>query len=163
MCYSNNEGSSSCSTTNGSKKSVSFEPTATMRLALHVNNYTDDEYDACFYSHDDYRFFKSDVKRSVRKFEKKMMINKSQQSNKFSCPRGIESFTREGSAKKTLNRRNAWIAVLSKQAEMKVTTPFESEKENNDDVQSVVESIIAAEYANISKDCSLHAYENRII
>jgi hypothetical protein len=81
-----------------------------MRLAIHINEYTEAEIDACYYSCEDFRAFKQDVKRTARMIEMKQKMDES-----VSCARGVESFTKNALKMKSNNRRAASLAVLKEQ------------------------------------------------
>jgi hypothetical protein len=127
-------------------KSVSFAPTAMLRLAIHINNYSDDEIEACFYSDSEYFEFKRDVKRTARMVEKKQNIGEVNDSR-----RGVECLTREALKIKSKNRRHARRAVMSEQLNQLLS-------EEHDGVDFQDDNRIAAAYADTTRESAVMAY-----
>eukprot|EP00339_Tiarina_fusa_P023890 CAMPEP_0117051886 /NCGR_PEP_ID=MMETSP0472-20121206/35857_1 /TAXON_ID=693140 ORGANISM="Tiarina fusus, Strain LIS" /NCGR_SAMPLE_ID=MMETSP0472 /ASSEMBLY_ACC=CAM_ASM_000603 /LENGTH=175 /DNA_ID=CAMNT_0004766285 /DNA_START=117 /DNA_END=640 /DNA_ORIENTATION=+ len=81
-----------------------------MRLAIHINDYTDEEINSCYYRGEDFRAFKLDVKRAIRMLGTKRTIDE----NKI-CTRGVECRTKESAAMRFRIRGAAQSAVLREQ------------------------------------------------
>ena len=125
-----------------SNKSVSFAGSATMRLALHANDYTRDEIDACYYSQEDFRSFKDDVRRTVRMIEMKQKIDET-----ACCVRGAECFTKPALKKKSFTRKHARVAVFRE-----LDLQFEEGVTIYDD------ELIASVYQQHTSECTTSAY-----
>ena len=93
------------------KKSVSFNKTAEVHEIIHVNNYTDDEIDAAFYSDSDYQMMKADIRFTVHL----MVSNSLQDDDDTYCRRGLEHHAPEGARRRKFNREMAFCAVLDEQ------------------------------------------------
>ena len=116
-----------------------------MRLALHINQYTDEEYDACFYSDVDYHEFKRDVKRTRKMVEMKQRVDEVHYSL-----RGIESIISEDVMKaKVMNRKTATLAVMKEQA------LIQNDSSNSDDN---AEQRIGTAYTNVNRGSTTSAY-----
>lgn len=110
--------------TKSQRKSVTFASTATMRLSLHVNDYTDEEFDSCFFSPEDYQSFKQDIKRTVhimeslnkrkRKTTSNVDVN-AQLSSLSLCTRGIEKRTKQALQIRYKHIQTTKLAVLGEQ------------------------------------------------
>jgi len=109
------------------KKSVSFARKVCVRNALHLNNYTFDEVDACWYDDEAYL----NMKRSVVKLARHMSTRESHKlpsatpwiddddesdENSEECFRGLEGYTREGARKRRSCKNACRKAVLDEQA-----------------------------------------------
>jgi hypothetical protein len=62
---------------------------------LHVNDYEDSEYFACFYEPQDYKLFKKSTKVIVSRLEKSKKIKKDTENL---CTRGLERYTAQASS-----------------------------------------------------------------
>jgi hypothetical protein len=80
---------------------------------LHINDYTDEEIACTRYDADDLERIKmTDVMNTLSMMKGGLQIP---EENPWYCCRGLESRTREGSARRRANRFNAWNAVLDEQ------------------------------------------------
>ena len=144
------------SSTSTSSKSVTFAKTASMRLALHVNNYTDDEYDACWFTPEDYQQFKKEIIRTAR-----IMDNSNDRRlPKALCTRGVESKTKEGMKLRYKNVQTAKLAVLGEQMRQRI------QSENNDnavDVHDEQQQQIADLYSKYSESSTSVAYTKGLL
>ena len=113
------------------KKSVTFAPSAKMRLHLHVNQYTQEEKQSYFYQTEDFQSFKADVKRTARMMEKKQKID----DESTWCTRGVERRTMQGAKICTKLRIKAMNSVFKEQ----MNQFFEDEDANGDSTTSPFE------------------------
>jgi hypothetical protein len=72
------------------ERSVTFSPAVNVRDTFHVDDYSDDEFYACWYSHADYKTMKKTIKCTVNMIEQKMLIDEVNFTG-----RGLERETRE--------------------------------------------------------------------
>jgi hypothetical protein len=96
------------------KRSITFSPHATIYDVLHIDDYSDEDIACTWYDANELEMIKkTDVINTLS------MMNKGglqiPEDNPWYCCRGLESFTREGSARKRANRANGWDAVLDEQ------------------------------------------------
>jgi hypothetical protein len=129
-----------------STKSVTFAETAKVRLTLHINDYSDDEIDACYYSREHFYGFKRDIKRTARMMQMKRKIDE----NVF-CTRGLESRTHAGNKTRSTKRKASVCSVLMEQ--MKQFRSEEAEGKNCYDDEK-----IAAMYAPFTRNSTTSAY-----
>jgi hypothetical protein len=92
------------------ERSVTFFPGVNVRRTLHINDFSDDEFDACWFSNEDYNTMKKVVKRTVSMIEKKVMIDEVNFSQ-----RGIEGRTKEATVLRLGSRLTVLDAVLDEQ------------------------------------------------
>jgi hypothetical protein len=128
------------------KKSVAFAASAKMRLALHVNQYTAEEIQACYYSSEDFRSFKTDVKRTAKMIEFKQKMDET-----VYCTRGVEYKTREGKRIRSKLRSKADAAVFKEQMNQ-----FFLEEEEGKNCRD--EEKLAAFYSEVVKASVVAAY-----
>ena len=105
------------------------------------HDYSDEEFDACFYQEDEYSVITKECVKTI----KKMQAGGGEGfKNQKYCSRGLESHTSRGSASKSYNRRVAFDAVLDEQY---------------DQLQLGVidEDAIAYQYSQVSSSCQLWA------
>jgi hypothetical protein len=141
-----------CST--NTKKSVRFAPTAMMRLALHIDNYTDDEIDASFYSDAEYVAFKQDTRRTIRMVEMKQKIDEITVSR-----RGVESLTRDAVKLKSKHRRHARRVVMTEQElQQSYDSVSESGCGEEESQQQEVDKKIAAACIAVTRESAIMAY-----
>ena len=129
-------------------RSTTFSPYSTMHNVLHINDYSDKEIACTRYDANELEMIKkTDVIKTLS------MMNKSglqiPQDNPWYCCHGLESFTREGSARKRANRTNAWDAVLD-------------EQDLQWDEGVCDPQAIANAYSGLSRDCQDAAVMNAI-
>jgi hypothetical protein len=73
-------------------KSVAFASSARMRPVLHINDYSTSEREEAFYSHDDFRAFKCDIRTTL-----KMMAGHYHIDDTEFCERGVKHRTSQAS------------------------------------------------------------------
>ena len=101
-----------------STSKVSFAPSATLRLARHLSEYTPEELEASYYSRRDFASFKEDVRRTLRMMEMKQRVDdeqlysSSEADNFVYCTRGADAYTRQAIRIKSNTRRAATLAVM---------------------------------------------------
>ena len=100
---------------NKRKTVVSFTKMVAQYHVLHLNDYTDDEIDACWYERCEMKAMKHEVKRTVKKIVNGTPLN--DENDKFlgECAIGLEGFTPDGSQIKLSQRRDAIDALLDEQ------------------------------------------------
>jgi hypothetical protein len=92
------------------ERSVTFSPTVYVRQTLHNNDYSDDEFEACWFSDEDYSTMKKVIKYTVNMIENKVLIDEVNFSR-----RGIEGRTKEATVLRWEGRLTALDAVLDEQ------------------------------------------------
>jgi hypothetical protein len=96
------------------KRSITFAPYTTTRDVLHINDYSAEEIACTRYDANELEVIKkTDVIKTLSMMNKVGM--QIPENNLWYCCRGLEAYTREGSARKRANRANAWDAVLDEQ------------------------------------------------
>jgi hypothetical protein len=94
------------------RRTVAFSQTVSARTTLHVNNYTDDEIDACWYDDCEKEMMRKEV-RSVVTLLKNGML---EQDTEQYCRRGgLECHTQEVALQRLKNRTAVLEAVLEEQ------------------------------------------------
>ena len=97
--------------------SVSFNTKVTVRNTIHINNYSEEELSATWFSTNEFNAMKSEMKSTLKKMKrnggKSIPINDEDVVGLSS--RGLESLTPDGIAKKRIVRQNAIDAVLDEQ------------------------------------------------
>jgi hypothetical protein len=89
---------------------VTFSPAVNVRYTLHINDYSDDEFDACWFSDEDYSTMVNVIKCTINMIEKKVLIDEVNFSR-----RGIEGRTKEATVLCWESRLTALNAVLDEQ------------------------------------------------
>ena len=121
--------------------SVTFAPRAKVRWALHINEFSDFEFESCWYSDVEFRA----MKRSVRKFAKLAVESGKWDEDEFSM-RGLEVYTMEGARRRMQNKVMGRDVVLDEQ---------DLQKEHGRwDPDSISEA-----YQKVSKPCQALAQE----
>ncbi len=95
------------------ERHVSFRNDVSARRALHLNDYTDDEYHNAWFFQEDLQRFKEDVLRTVKLIAIGHHVS-DDNAGDF-CARGVEYRTREGNKNRLLNKLAALEAVLGLQ------------------------------------------------
>jgi hypothetical protein len=98
---------SSSQTPSGAQKTVSFSPHATARHTLHMNDYTYDEYVACWFGPEEMNKIMDDVFCTVDLIENRLQVD-----DENYCRRGLERMTSIGSELVMHNREKARATVL---------------------------------------------------
>jgi hypothetical protein len=137
-------------TPTSSTKSVTFSEKASMRLALHINEYTAKEIHKAFYSSTDFIAFKDDVKRTLRMIEMKLEIDENSCCTTTArTARGVEWFMQEASRSRLKTRRASRLAVFNEQLHQfyRCDGSNEEELEMNEESSFQDDEKIAAVYA----------------
>jgi hypothetical protein len=93
------------------RRTIAFSQTVSVRTTLHVSNYTDDEFDACWYN--DYEF---DMIRKEMRYVLTLLKNGMlEQDTEQYCRRGLECHTPEVALQRLKNRTAVREAVLDEQ------------------------------------------------
>jgi hypothetical protein len=90
---------------------VSMNERVKVKLVLHLDDYTDEEFDACYYSPDEIAEIRQDVLRTVRLIE-----DEAEMDHEKYCRLGLERCTRKAKAERLLNRTTALVAVLQERS-----------------------------------------------
>jgi hypothetical protein len=98
---------------------VSFFPEVEMRHILHINDYTDDEYEACWLSPKELDIIMNDIWDTIDLMENEQRID-----DKQFCQHGLEKMTIQGEDLAYRNRQKARDTVLSVQKGYKTTLNF---------------------------------------
>lgn len=96
-------------------KHVSFKPTATVRNCLHINNYTDDEVDACWYNKTEAKVSRDDIRHTVNVLSKTPNKQDDDETSLVFCRRGAECKTLANTTRRQKLRMASWYAVLATQ------------------------------------------------
>jgi hypothetical protein len=96
------------------KRRISFSPHVTVCPSLHLNDYTDDEIDACWYHQEEQAEFRDEARFTISVMEKGN-IGLHLHQEKHCTTRGLEGLAAEGSQIKKLNRSLALTTVLEQQ------------------------------------------------
>mmetsp|Transcript_135911 Transcript_135911/g.202118 ORF Transcript_135911/g.202118 Transcript_135911/m.202118 type:complete len:208 (-) Transcript_135911:19-642(-) len=134
-----------------SKKSVTFAATASMRLARHITDYTSEEIKAAYYSGEDFREFKREIKRTLR-----MVDMKKKMDDISYCSRGVECLTKQSLAIRSKLREAARFAVLNK--ELHQFLRVETEEKIGSCGGKIDDERIAVIYAGVSRESATIAY-----
>jgi hypothetical protein len=96
-------------------KSVAFAQLANMRPALHINNYTEEEHRACYYSRAEFRVIKEEIKRTALAIEWEQRIGG--EAERLAARDSIieTTFTSEASQVRRQRQERALTAVLKEQ------------------------------------------------
>jgi hypothetical protein len=93
------------------QKSVTFSQSVSVRKTLHINNYADDEVQACWYDDDECKAIRTDIKFAVSLLNDGLL----EEDNEYNCQRGLELHTRKGADRRLQNKRTLREAVLTEQ------------------------------------------------
>jgi hypothetical protein len=94
------------------KRYVSFYPNAKGTLVLHINDYTEEEIQACWYNREDLKEFKRAIRLpTVVLMERNRKINEEYQH----CRRGQTSRTRVGAKSMLRNMKMTLLSVFNEQ------------------------------------------------
>ena len=121
------------------KRSVSFAKTLKVRFSLALEDYTEAEYNACFYSPEEYQAIEKDMCRQFMKMEQGKVLHDIK-----SCSRGLEKYLTVNAIQKTENHRTACQAVLDEQSRQAKSGTHDDEN-------------IARLYNNVTSSCQLWA------
>jgi hypothetical protein len=90
------------------KRTISFGKSVMVRQTLHINSYSDDEIQACWFGDDDLQAIKKDVRYDIS------MLTDGLDNEKY-CRRGLEMHFRKGGRRRQQNKSAAIKAVLDEQ------------------------------------------------
>jgi hypothetical protein len=93
------------------KRMLKFSADVTCRTALHINDFTCEEIEACWYNGDDVELSRNEAQSIICLMEKGETLVKEDKG----CTRGLEPFTSSGSHCKQVNRDFARSTVLGEQ------------------------------------------------
>lgn len=93
------------------RKSVSFHPSVSVRKTIHINNYTDDEIDACWYNDKERQDIRGDIHFVVNLISNDLLRQDTEEYSR----RGIDCRTRENVARRQKLRSLAWYSVFEEQ------------------------------------------------
>jgi hypothetical protein len=82
------------------KRTVAFAPTVTGRPTIHVNDYSDDEIQTCWFNDDEFKAIKKDVRFAAKLLTNDGLLEKCDEHN---FQRGIEMHTRKGAHRRLQN------------------------------------------------------------
>jgi hypothetical protein len=91
-------------------RSVSFDTTYEVCPILSLDEYTQEDLDACWFAEEDYSTITNECFKIIKKMQQGRAIN----ARKY-CVRGLERMTPEASDLRDLKRMNAYISVLEEQ------------------------------------------------
>jgi hypothetical protein len=127
VCESGIMSESQPMSTHQATRLVSFFPEVLeMKHILHVNDYTDDEYEACWFGPEELDRIMSDIWDTIDLMENKQRID-----DKQFCQRGLEKMTVQGEDLACRNRQKARDTVLSVQAGVQNDSQLLAEAYNN--------------------------------
>eukprot|EP00545_Synedropsis_sp_CCMP1620_P007960 CAMPEP_0119014270 /NCGR_PEP_ID=MMETSP1176-20130426/9447_1 /TAXON_ID=265551 /ORGANISM="Synedropsis recta cf, Strain CCMP1620" /LENGTH=213 /DNA_ID=CAMNT_0006967425 /DNA_START=96 /DNA_END=737 /DNA_ORIENTATION=- len=129
------------------KKSVSFSPSAQCRETLHVNNYSEEELESCWYTTSDLSKMRKECKPILRLLKNGMYPGDCDQRT----ARGLECRIKTGKKERRESKKMSWAAVLGEQ-QMQV-----NEGRRPDDEE------IAEAYIYVSRHCVAAAYKMGIM
>jgi hypothetical protein len=133
-------------------KSVTFAPTASMRLHRHINDYTTEEIQTKYYSRADFREFKRDIKLTLR-----MMEMKQKMDDISCCQRGVECLTKQALRIRSKQSKAARFAVVNKELHQFLRTAQEQEEEQGR-TASADDEKIAIVYSSVTRESVAAAY-----
>jgi hypothetical protein len=126
VCESGSMSESQLMSTHQATRLVSFFPQVEMRHILHVNDYSDDEYEACWFGPEELDRIMYDIRDTIDLMENKQRID-----DKEFCQRGLEKMTVQGEDLAYRNRRKARDTVLSIQYGVQNDSQFLAEAYTN--------------------------------
>ena len=112
--------------TSNPKKSVSFASYSEQYYVLHINDYTQDEIDATWYTHEELKQVKARVRNTLKKVRHGIPL-----LPKDDCFMGLESYTPHGLEMKHQQRFNSISVVLDEQETQKSS---EMKTEDSDEI-----------------------------
>jgi hypothetical protein len=92
------------------KKSVSFSESARMKKHIHINNFTQEEVDACWFTEAERSQSRQEIDYTIELMTRGGDID----ASKY-CTRGLECRTPHGSATKKQSKVDAWDSVMDEQ------------------------------------------------
>jgi hypothetical protein len=94
-----------------SKRCVAFSPNVHAKRTLHANDYSDEEFHACWYDSNTRAKFRSEVRQTVAMMEAGADLDNDHEY----CTRGLEGHTKVGAKLRRKVREKAWFAVYDEQ------------------------------------------------
>jgi hypothetical protein len=126
VCESGIMSDSQSLSTQQETRLVSFFPQVEMRHILHVNDYSDDEYEACWFGPEELDIIMNDIWDTID-----LMENKERFDGRHYCQRGLEKMTVQGEDLAYRIRQKARDTVLSVQAGVQNNSQLLAEAYNN--------------------------------
>eukprot|EP00538_Stauroneis_constricta_P005028 CAMPEP_0119571400 /NCGR_PEP_ID=MMETSP1352-20130426/44101_1 /TAXON_ID=265584 /ORGANISM="Stauroneis constricta, Strain CCMP1120" /LENGTH=240 /DNA_ID=CAMNT_0007621079 /DNA_START=397 /DNA_END=1119 /DNA_ORIENTATION=- len=138
--YTNNSNSNISSNSNMSatKKTVTFHECVRVKKTIHINNYTDDEIDACWFSRQDMANIRQDIAAALQS------SSSSPSGPDAAEMRGLECRTEQGSQQRRRDRHESLSSVLDEQELQRHERQFDDE-------------MIAAVYSDTTQQAQLRA------
>jgi hypothetical protein len=130
-----------------SRKAVTFAPEVSGILHLHINNFSNKEAEASWYTKDEFNLIRADAKFAATLLTKGLLTH---DSDKY-CKRGLEFRTPEGAIRRIKNKNAAREAVLDEQQF------FQEEKISYYHPDNV--DYLAEVYSSYSRHCQKAAHE----
>ena len=140
----------------GQKLKVKFAPKATMRFALHIDNYTTEEREATFYDNEDFKRFKKDIRATATKLKQADGCSMRVDTDDF-CALGIKlsAASPHGPLMQTSEAKKSRFAVFVEQTRLR-----HQGKQFDDDAD---EKIAAAYTEAIEKNVVMSALNRKDI
>lgn len=127
------------STVSTSKRSIQFKEAEQVHLVIGLEDYTEDECDACWYSPEEYSKIEKIMAKQCDNMAKGKVLK-----NKKSCSRGLEKYQICNFIARRENSGTAMQSVLD-------------EQERQDESQLYNDEAIAQVYHNVSSSCQMWA------
>mmetsp|Transcript_20193 Transcript_20193/g.49529 ORF Transcript_20193/g.49529 Transcript_20193/m.49529 type:complete len:212 (+) Transcript_20193:68-703(+) len=122
-----------------SERSVKFLETVHIQLVFNLDDYTEDEFNACWYSSKEYSKIEKRVMKECDKMEKGKVFK-----DKKYCSRGLEKFQTCNYISRKETSRKAIQSVLD-------------EQDRQDELEVVDDESISQVYHNVSSSCQMWA------
>jgi hypothetical protein len=122
---------------------VAFDPACRMRHTIHLDDYTDEEYFACWYTPEELKEMKGDLLDTLHRLERKEQVD--EVNDTF---RGLESHTKSGRRNKGQSRSTAIETVVGMMVSYK----------QSKDGKKISDECVAGAYKKCNKPSELVAY-----
>mmetsp|Transcript_12211 Transcript_12211/g.35422 ORF Transcript_12211/g.35422 Transcript_12211/m.35422 type:complete len:249 (+) Transcript_12211:241-987(+) len=139
--YTNNSNISSNSNMSATKKTVTFHECVRVKKTIHINNYTDDEIDACWFSRQDMANIRQDIVAALQSSSSSSLSPSGPDAAEM---RGLECRTEQGSQQRRRDRHESLSSVLDEQELQRHERQFDDE-------------MIAAVYSDTTQQAQLRA------
>jgi hypothetical protein len=96
-----------------SMRCVAFSPSVQVRLTIHANDYSEEEFHTCWYDSEGRAQLRREAKQTVAMMEAGANLDDDHEEY---CTRGLEGHTKMGAKLRRKNREKAWFAVYDEQA-----------------------------------------------
>ena len=116
--------SSSASSASSRRKSkeLSFAPSVTVRCVQHLDDFTNEQVEATWYTPDEFKMMKRDVHITVK------MMSRNERLGIDQCVRGLEHKTREGRQRRMMNQIESISAVMDEQDLQRLDGTYDDER-----------------------------------